>query len=96
MSEEKNSVDEMKAAGFLFVEELDAMNGIKQSVLEIVQANPSATTQTIGRQTFDHLDAAALFLQNLGMFIKMTEGQVEAEVGKQPNLTLVDGNGKQS
>ena len=91
MSEAEVGVEEMKAAGFLFAEELAAMNGIKQAVLEVVQANPNATAQTIGRQTFDHLDAAALFLQNLGMFIRMLEQQVEKGVASQPNLKVVDG-----
>jgi hypothetical protein len=93
MTEGKDvGVEEMKAAGFMFADEMDAMNKIKQAVYEAVNACPGATSQTIGRQALDHLDASALFIQNLGMYLKMTEEQVEAGVAAQPNLKVVDGD----
>ena len=91
-------VDEKKDDGMLdlfFADELKAMSSIRQKVFEYVNENGTPTAANIGRQTLDHLDAAALFLQNLEMYVKMAEQQIEDGVAAQPGLKVVDG-GKDS
>ena len=82
---------EITQADMIFGEELAALNGVRDSVLKAVQANATPTAQNIGRQTLDNLDAAALFLQNLGMYSQFCDEQVEKKV-KAGDVEVVSGS----
>lgn len=84
---------DMNAIEAIFKDELDALRGVQQSILEKVMANQTPTAQNIGRQTLDHLDAAALFLQSMAMYLVMSEKAVEAKLAS-GDLKVVEG-GKQ-
>jgi hypothetical protein len=64
----------------MFDSHLDQLQKIKMDVVNIVTASADATAKGIARQCFDHLDAGALFLGQLGAFIMHRADQVEAEV----------------
>lgn len=54
---------------FPFEAELNAMQTAKASIAKTAIANMDSTVHTLARQTFDNLDASALFLQQLGAYL---------------------------
>lgn len=65
---------------FMFKAELEKLQAVKQATIQQVQAKMNPTSQTVARQCFDHLDAAALFLQQLGGYLASLPDEVETAV----------------
>ena len=49
----------------------------RRRIVEAVSQKPNPATQTIGRQTLDHLDAAILFHQQLMIYLQHLEQATE-------------------
>lgn len=62
--------------------ELDKLVAAKQGIIQAVMARNTPTSQTIGRQCLDHLDATALFMQQLSMYLSQIDQAAENAVGK--------------
>lgn len=68
---------------YMFKAELDQMQATKESIAKQAMAKMDPTVHTMARQCFDHLDASALFLQQLGGYIaKVQPTQAEEAVAK--------------
>jgi len=70
--------DEDTAQPVLFMTELQKLADVNRGIMEVVMGNPTPTGQTIGRQCTDHLAAANLFLQQLGMYYMSLDGTTES------------------
>ena len=79
---------------FLFEAELNAMQTAKASIAKTAVANMDSTVHTLARQTFDHLDASALFLFQLGSYLRTRNPEQAANKAAEAaaaNGTIVGG-----
>lgn len=77
---------------FLFEAELNAMQTAKASIVKTAVANMDSTVHTLARQTFDNLDASALFLQQLGAYLMQRDQAAnKAAEAAAANGTIVGG-----
>lgn len=70
----------MDEHNMVLANELGSMVTAKKGVIEAVMAKNTPTSQNIGRQCLDHLDAAALFMQQLGMYLSSIDQAAEKAV----------------
>jgi len=62
---------------------LEDMSAIRHKATEAARAHESPTVYNVLRQFVDHLDASALFLQQLAMVIRSQEAMIEANAKEQ-------------
>ena len=68
------------------------MQEAKASIAKVALANMDATCHTCARQCFDHLDAAALFANQLGMYLMQRDQAAnKAAEAAAANGTIVGG-----
>lgn len=62
---------------FMFNGELEKLQAVKIEVASAAMKKMNPTVHTMARQFFDHLDASALFLQQLGNYISKLPDKAE-------------------